>query len=146
MDAFNDKYLYHLDPKFRLRLPMEIRQQFEIKKGDQLHLIPYLSEHEHLEIRTESQWQLYKKKFLAQASNEHKKDFLRYAEVFQEYATVDGQGRIVITERIRDLCKLDETVAVINMHTYAEVWEKTNMERKYPDLLRAYKEFSDRLY
>ena len=146
MDAFNEKYIYSLDPKSRLLLPLEVRQQFKIKKGDHLYLIPNLSEPEYLEIRTESQWQSYQEDFSQQESNDQKKDFLRYAMMFQERVTVDGQGRFIISQRIRDLCKLEDAVAVINMRSYAEVWNKTHVERKYADMVRAFKELNDRMY
>jgi MraZ protein len=146
MDTFNEKYIYNLDPKSRLLLPLEIRQQFKIKKGDHLYLIPNLSEPEYLEIRTESQWQSYQEDFSKQESNDQKKDFLRYAMMFQERVKVDGQGRFIISQRIRDLCKLEDTVAVINMRSYVEVWNKSHVERKYADMVRAFKELNDRMY
>lgn len=146
MNAFNDKYIYALDPKSRLLLPLEIRQQFKIRKGDRLYLIPNLSDPEYLEIRTESQWQSYQDDLSKQESNDRKKDFIRYAMMFQERVTVDGQGRFIVSQRIRDLCKLEDEVAVINMRSYAEVWNKAHVERKYADMVRAFKEISDRLY
>jgi MraZ protein len=146
MNAFNEKYIHTLDPKSRLLLPLEIRKQFKIRKGDHLYLIPNLSEPEYLEIRTEAQWQSYQEEFSQQDSNQQKKDFLRYAMMFQERVTVDGQGRFIIPQRIRDLCKLEDTVAVINMRSYAEVWNKTHVERKYADMVRAFKDMNDRLF
>jgi MraZ protein len=146
MNAFNDKYIFQLDPKSRLRLPLEIRQQFKIRKGDRLYLVPNLSDPEYLEIRTESQWQSYHQEFAKQESNDQKKDFIRYAMMFQERVTVDGQGRFVISQRIRDLCKLEDEVAVINMQSYAEIWNTSHVERKYADMVRAFKEINDRLY
>ncbi|NIM19605.1 MAG: hypothetical protein GTO51_04395 [Candidatus Latescibacteria bacterium] len=146
MNGFNDKYLHTLDSKSRLLLPLDIRQQFKIRKGDQLYLIPNLSKPEYLEIRTEAQWKAYQEQFSRQESNDQKKDFLRYAMMFQERATVDGQGRVSISRRLCELCKLDATVAVINMQSYAEVWNITHMERKYADLVRAFKEINDRLF
>jgi MraZ protein len=146
METFNDKYLHTLDTKSRLLLPMEIRQTFKIKKGDELILIPNLSKPEYLEIRTASQWKVYQEDFVKQETNDQLKDFLRYVMMFQENVKVDGQGRIVLSQRIRDLCKLDGTVAVIKMRTCAEVWNKENMEHKFADLIRAFKGINDRLF
>ena len=146
MATFNDKYVYSLDLKSRLLLSMEIRQQFKIRKGDQLYLVPILSSPEYLEIRTESQWKAYQDEFSRQEPNNQKKDFLRYLMSFHERVTVDAQGRFVLSQRIRDLCKLGETVAVINMRTYAEVWNLEHMERKYADLVRAFEDINARLF
>jgi len=146
MNSFNDKYLHSLDSKFRLLLPKDIRDMFKIKKGDNLYLIPNMSTPEYLELRTEAQWQAYQDDLLRQESNVQKKDFLRYAMMFHERVTVDGQGRIVMSQRIRELCKLEDTVAVINMRSMAEVWNLNHMEQKYPDMVRAYKEINNRLF
>jgi MraZ protein len=146
MNSFNDKYLHSFDNKSRLLLPRDIREIFKIEKGDNLLLIPNLAPPEYLEIRTEAQWQVYQENLSKQESTAQKKDFLRYAMMLHEKITVDGQGRIVVSPRIRDLCKLDGTVAVINMGSFAEVWNVSHMELKYPDLVRAYKEINDRLF
>jgi len=146
MDAFNEKYIFTLDPKSRLLLPLEIRQQFKIRKGDRLYLVPNPSDPVFLEIRTEAQWQSYQENFFKQDANDRDKDFIRYTRMFQERVTVDGQGRFILSQRIRELCKLEEEVAVINMQTYAEVWNKAHVERKYADMVRAFKRINDRLY
>ena len=146
MNSFNDKYLHSLDSKSRLLLPKDIRETFKIKKGDSLYLIPNLSSPEYLELRTEAQWTAYQEDFSKQESNDQKKDFLRYAMMFQEKVTVDGQGRIIVSQRIRELCKLDGTVAVINMSSYTEVWNKSHMEQKYKEMIKAYKEINHRLF
>jgi len=146
MKSFNDKYLHSFDTKSRLLLPKDIRDLFEIKKGDSLCLIPNLFAPEYLEIRTEAQWQVYQEDFSKQESNDQKKNFLRYAMMFHEQATVDGQGRIVVSQRIRELCKLSGTVAVINMRSLFEVWNKSHMEQKYAEMVKAYKDINDRLF
>jgi division/cell wall cluster transcriptional repressor MraZ len=146
MNYFNEKYLCTLDHKARLLLPLDIRQQFKVRRSDILYLIPNTSDPEYLEIRTISQWQSYQQKLLEQEPNVQKKDFLRYTMMLHERVAIDGQGRVVISERLRKLCKLDGTVAVINMQTYVEVWNTAHMERRYADLVRAYRELSDRLF
>jgi MraZ protein len=146
MNFFNDKYLFSLDSKFRLLLPKDVRESFKIVKGKNLYLIPNLSAPEFLEVRTESQWKAYQDEFAKQESNDMKKDFLRFAMMSQEKVTVDGQGRFVLSQRIRKLCKLEGTVAVINMGTYIEVWNQQHMEQKYSDMVRAYREINTKLF
>jgi len=66
--------------------------------------------------------------------------------MLQETATVDGQGRILIPQRIRELCNIVDAVAVVDMDGYLEVWAKAQLEQKYADMVRAFKEMNDRMF
>ena len=143
---FNDKALLSTDPKGRLLLPKDIRDHFKIKKADLLFLVPNLSEPRYLEVRTEKQWKAYCESLRQEEAGEKKKDSFRYAMMLKEVATVDGQGRIALPQRIREACSLDGLVAVVNMEVYIEVWSKDHMERKYQDMIRAFKETNDRMF
>ena len=79
-------------------------------------------------------------------SGEEKKDTYRYAMMIKETAVVDGQGRFMIPSRIRETCSLDGVVAVVDMDIYIEVWRKSHMEKKYQDMVRAFKKTNDRLF
>jgi MraZ protein len=146
MNYFNDKYLHSIDQKGRLLLPRDIRDHFEIKKGDTLYLIPNSSEPPYLEIRTEAQWESYCESLMQQESNVKKKDFLRYARISQESVTMDGQGRLIIPQRLRDQCKLTKSVAVINMDRFIEVWDKSHVEARYHEMMKAFRELNDLLF
>ncbi|MDH3214729.1 MAG: hypothetical protein OEN01_00385 [Candidatus Krumholzibacteria bacterium] len=143
---FNEKSLHNIDPKGRLLLPKDIRHAFKIKKGDPLYLVPNLSDPQYLEIRTAKQWGDYCESLRRETSGEQKKDTFRYAMMSKEQSTVDGQGRILIPQGIRDSCKLDGSVAVINMDQYTEVWCQEHVERKYADMVRAFKATNDRIF
>jgi division/cell wall cluster transcriptional repressor MraZ len=143
---FNEKNLHSIDSKGRILLPKDIRGHFEIKKGNVLHLIPNLSGLSYLEIRPAQLWKRYRDSLRRQDAGEKKKDSFRYAQMLQETATADGQGRILIPQRLREVCQLGQTVAVINMDIYIEVWSKEHMDQKYADMVRAFKELNDRLF
>ena len=143
---FNDRAFHATDPKGRLLLPKEIRAEQGIKKADTLYLVPNLSDPPYLEVRTASQWDGYCTSLRDQDAGEKKKDSYRYAMLFKEKVTVDGQGRVMLPQRIRDLCKLNGDVAVINMDVYVEVWCKDHVETKYADMVRAFKDSNDRMF
>jgi DNA-binding transcriptional regulator/RsmH inhibitor MraZ len=143
---FNDKYLHTIDPKGRLLLPKDIRDHFKIKKSDPLYLVPNMADPPYLEIRSAALWRQYRESLRQHDPGEKKKNSFRYAMMLLETATADGQGRIFIPQRIRDICALDGTVAVINMDLYIEVWSKGNMERKYPELVRAFRDVNDHMF
>ena len=146
MSHFNEKSLHSIDPKGRLLLPKDVRDALKIKKGDSLYLIPNMADPPYLEIRTAKQWGEYLDGLRRETSGEQKKDTFRYAMMIKETALVDGQGRFMIPNRIREACKLDGAVAVIDMGVYVEVWCKEHMERKYTDMVRAFKETNDRMF
>jgi len=146
MNQFNDKYLHSIDGKGRLQLSRQIRAQLRLRKGETLHLLPNLETPPFLEIRTEKQWQEYQDRFMGQASGGLKRDFVRFVELSKETVLADAQGRIIIPRRLRDLCGLNEEVAVINMNTCIEVWNKDNVNQKYSDLVRAFKDINNSLF
>ncbi len=143
---FNEKSLHTIDGKGRLLLPKEVRQAYKIKKGDVLYLVPNLSDPPYLEMRTAKQWDAYRQSLRQETSSEQKKDTFRYAMMIKEKAVVDGQGRIMIPNRIRETCSLEGTVAVVDMDIYVEVWCKAHMAKKYADMVRAFKETNDRMF
>jgi division/cell wall cluster transcriptional repressor MraZ len=143
---FNERSLHTIDGKGRLLLPRDIRGTFKIKKGDLLHLVPNLADPPYVEIRTEAEWKGYCESLRHQQSGEKKKDTFRYAMMLMETAKVDGQGRILVPQRIREMCRLDKTVAVINMGLYFEVWCKDHIAKRYADMVRAFKETNDRMF
>jgi len=143
---FNEKSLHAVDPKGRLLLPKEVRDQLKIRKGQTLHLVPNLANPAYLEVRTTEQWEQYRSTLMQQLSSEQKKDAFRYTMMLVEAATVDGQGRIVLPQRLRDACKLEGQVAVINMHIHVEVWCKAHVDQRYADMVRAFKETNDRIF
>lgn len=146
MNYFNDKYLHSIDQKGRLLLPRDLREYFEMKKGDTLYLIPNASEPPYLEIRTEAQWDRYFESLMQQDNGVKKKDFLRYTRMSLETVTLDGQGRIIIPQRLRDQCSLAKSVAVINMDLFIEVWNQTHVEARYHDMMKAFRELNDNLF
>ena len=143
---FNEKNLHSFDSKGRILLPKEIRGHYDIQKSDILYLIPNLADTSYLEIRTEEAWSRYTASLRRQESGEKKKDTFRYAMMLKETVTVDGQGRILIPQGIREACELGQTVAVVNMDIYIEVWSKEQMDQKYDKMVRAFKETNDRMF
>ncbi len=63
-----------------------------------------------------------------------------------EQVTADGQGRIMISQRLRDLCRFDKEIAIIDMGDYIEAWNKEAVEQKYNDMLRAFNEINEQLF
>ncbi len=146
MDRFNDKYLHSIDQRGRLQLSRDIRAGFRVRKGDVIHLLPNPNNPPFLEARTKAQWETYQEALMSQPSSEAKRDFFRFIRLMHEQVTADGQGRIVVPQRLREFCGFEREVGVINMGTYVEVWNKKAVEQKYNDMLRAFNQINDQLF
>ncbi len=146
MDRFNDRYLQSVDARGRLQLSRDIRSEFKLKKGDLLYLLPATGERPHLEIRTRAQWEDFQARLREKAPGHLKTDFLRFVNLSKESVRADAQGRIGLPKRIRELCRLDGHVVVINMGFRVEVWNPEFVRDKYADFARAFQELNDSLY
>jgi transcriptional regulator MraZ len=144
---FNEKNLHSIDLKGRVLVPKEVRDKHRYKKGDVLYFTPNTSGAAYVEIRTEAQWKKHREQLLAAAEEgEAKKDSFRYADFFTKAATIDGQGRMAIPQGVREMCKLGDSVAIVDMDEHIEVWAKESFEQKYADMVRAFKEMNDRIF
>lgn len=145
MDQFNERCLQTIDPKGRLQLAKHVRERFRLKKGDVLYLLPSSEAPSYLEIRTESQWKEYQERFLEQAPGELKRDFIRFVELHKETVVADAQGRISIPKRLREACKLDGEVVVLNIPFCVEVWNRDHVGAKQSDFANAFKDINNSL-
>lgn len=155
MSRFNDKYLHTIDQRGRLQLPRDFRTVHKVKKGDVFHLLPNPNNPDllpdppnppFLEVRTKVQWEEYQNRLMAQESSEGKRDIFRLIQMDHVEVTADGQGRFVIPPRLRDACAFDSEVAVINMASFVEVWNKEAVQQKYNDMLKAFNEINNQLF
>ena len=135
--------LGNVDSKGRILLPGAIRHSFGMNKGDLLYLTPNLGDPPYLEIRTASQWEQYRNSLRRENPD---REVYRYALMIKECSVVDGNGRIMIPQRIRATCALDDEVVFIDMDLYVEVWCKRSVEEKYANLVRAFKQTNDGLF
>lgn len=143
---FNERNLHSIDSKGRILLPKDVRDHHKLKKGDVLRCVAIATNPAYVEIRTEAQWKNFRVGLRGTEPGESKKDSFRFADLSKDTATLDGQGRLSIPQWIRDICGIKETVAVVDMDEYIEVWAKENLEQRYIQMVRAFKERNDRLF
>ena len=146
MSRFNDKYLHFIDQKNRLQLSKDKRSGIELKKGATIHFLPNPNNPPFLEIRTKDQWDEYQARIMEQPPSAQKRDVQRFIDLMHEMVKADAQGRINIPQRLRDFCGFTKEVAVINMRTHLEVWDKDSVEQKYNDMRRAFNDINDQLF
>ncbi len=143
---FNEKDLHSIDLKGRVLVPRDIREKHHFKKGDVLHFTPNISGATYIEVRTDAQWKKHREQLLVAEGGETKKDSFRYAGFYSATATIDGQGRMFIPQKVRDMCNLGESVAIVDMEEHIELWAKESIEQKFADMVRAFKEINDQVF
>jgi MraZ protein len=146
MDYFDDRHIHSIDQRGRLQLPKDVRTGFKVRKGDSLFMFVNPNTPRFLEVRTKVQWGEMRQQLKELPSSGQKREFFRMMSLYTAEATADGQGRIIIPQRIRERCGFDSEVVVVNMATYAEVWNKEAVEQKYSDMLRAFNDINDQLF
>ena len=146
VDYVNEKYLQPIDAKGRVLLPKDFRDDFKIRKAEPLYLFPNITEPPYLEIRTQGLWDGYLAALLATFSGSDKKDMYRFVKTKYVRVAPDGQGRIVIPEKLRAICALDDEVLFVNMKKHIEVWNRKHIDTKDIAMSKAFRERSDELF
>lgn len=143
---FGEKHLHAIDPKGRLQLSRQVREQFKLKKGERLHLLPNIEEPPYLEIRTTAQWDEYERRFLSQVPGDLKRDFVRFVQLHRETVIADAQGRLILPRGLRERCQLEDSVIVIGMNACVEVWNPLLIERRYAEMAKAFKDINNTFF
>lgn len=107
-----------VDPKGRIILPREFRRDFEgglmVTKGldDCLYLLP-MKEWERLVTRIEEM----------PSGSEATRRFSRIFFANASHLVPDGQGRILIPPRLREMAGLQKEVVIVGLSNKAEIWD-----------------------
>ena len=117
-----------VDPKGRIILPREFRRDFEgglmVTKGldDCLYLLP-MKEWERLVGRIEEM----------PSGSESTRRFSRIFFANASHLVPDGQGRILIPPRLREMAGLKKDVGVVGLSNKAEVWDPDRWDKYETD-------------
>ena len=113
-----------VDPKGRIILPREFRRDFEgglmVTKGldNCLYLLPM------------KEWDKLVEKIEAMPSgSESTRRFSRIFFANASHLVPDGQGRILIPTRLREMASLNKEVVVVGLANKAEVWDPAEWEK-----------------
>jgi MraZ protein len=111
MDRFRGSAPARLDEKGRLKVPNLFRQQIEEAFGSEL-FVTSLHGREIL-VYPLPVWQALEEKLAAlPAIHRAKRKFLERVNYFGQNGTLDGQGRVLIPQILRDAAKLPADVVV----------------------------------
>ncbi len=113
------EYEHRLDNKGRLIVPSKLREElgctFMITKGLDSCLYIYPNE----------EWQLFAEKLRElPMTNKNARQFKRFFNSGATKCEVDGQGRILLPQTLRDFAKIEKDVVIIGNGEKAEIWNK----------------------
>ena len=111
------EYSHSIDDKGRVRIPKNFRddlgETFYVTKGFDKCLFAF----------SEDEWKIFMTK--VNQNYMKKKDFRRIQRFFTGSAnevTLDGQGRVTISQALRDYGNLGKDVTVVGMNNRVELW------------------------
>jgi MraZ protein len=117
--AFTGKYNHTIDSKGRLIFPSRLRDELE---ENQTMLMP--SPDPCIEVWSGEPWRDYEAKLLGQSkSDPSKRGVVRELFSAAHSDKVDSQGRITITQELRDHAGITRDVVIVGAGDHAEIWD-----------------------
>ncbi len=117
---FRGNHPTRVDEKGRLKLPAEFKRLVDEQYGTQFYITS--KDGRSAEIYPLPEWQKIEEK-LAQipSLNPAKKKFLNRVNYYGQMSEMDGQGRVLLPQILRETAKLAGDVVVFGVQTYLEV-------------------------
>jgi MraZ protein len=124
--AFTGKYSHTIDSKGRLIFPSRLRDELE---DNQTMLMP--SPDSCIEVWSGDAWREYERKLLGQSkSDSTKRDVVRELFSMAHSDKVDGQGRITITQELREMAGIARDVVIVGAGDHAEIWDPERLAER----------------
>ncbi|HTW48198.1 MAG TPA: hypothetical protein VMD92_09625 [Acidobacteriaceae bacterium] len=126
---FRGSHITRVDEKGRLKLPAEFKRQIDEEYGGQFYITS--RDGKVAEIHPMREWEKYEEK-LAQMPSSHpaKKKLLKRLNYYSQTAEMDGQGRVLLPQILREQAKLMAEVVVHGSEWHLEVSNREDYERE----------------
>jgi MraZ protein len=117
---FRGNHPTRVDEKGRLKIPAEFKRVLEEKYGDQFYITSF--DGKVAQVYPFEEWERIEQKLAGLSTfNPTKKKFLDRTNYWGQQAEIDGQGRLLIPQLLRESAEIKGEVAVTGMLTYLEV-------------------------
>jgi MraZ protein len=117
---FRGNHPTRVDEKGRLKLPAEFKRLVDEQYGTQFYITS--KDGQSAEIYPLQEWQKIEEKLAGIPSlNPAKKKFLNRVNYYGQMSEMDGQGRVLLPQILRETAKLAGDVVVFGVQTYLEV-------------------------
>ena len=117
---FRGNHPTRVDEKGRLKIPAEFKRLIDEKYGAQFYITS--RDGKVAEVYPFEEWQRLEEKFSKLSNfNPAKKNFLKRTNYYGQQVEMDGQGRLLIPQLLRESAEIKGEVAVMGYLTYLEV-------------------------
>ena len=117
---FRGNHPTRVDEKGRLKVPAEFKRVIDEKYGQQFYITSL--DGKVAQVYPFEEWERIEQKLAALSTfNPTKKKFLSKTNYWGQQVEMDGQGRLLMPQLLRDAARLKGEVAVTGYQTYLEV-------------------------
>lgn len=129
---FRGRQSARIDDKGRLKVPAEFRALIEQQYGTKLFVTSLTGEY--VRLYPMPVWEAVEAKLAAMPSTDRARGkFVQLTNFFGQTAELDGQGRVLIHQTLREEATMVGEVDVIGLLNYLEVWNHA----RYDSLIRS---------
>lgn len=126
---FRGSHTTRVDEKGRLKLPAEFKRQIDEEYGGQFYITS--RDGKLAEIYPMKEWEKFEKKLAEIPSfNPAKKKLLKRLNYYGQTSEMDGQGRLLLPQILREQAKLVTDVVVSGSELHLEVSNREDYERE----------------
>ena len=130
---FRGNHITRVDEKGRLKLPAEFKRQIDEEYGGQFYITS--RDGKVAEIHPMRKWEEFEQKLAAIPSfNAAKKKLVKRLNYYGQNAEMDGQGRVLLPQILREKAKLIAEVVVHGSEWHLEVTNREEYEREMEDV------------
>ncbi|MGO9088823.1 MAG: division/cell wall cluster transcriptional repressor MraZ [Candidatus Sulfotelmatobacter sp.] len=126
---FRGNHPTRVDEKGRLKIPAEFKRVIDEKYGTQFYITSL--DGDVAQVYPFEEWERIEQKLAGLSTfNPTKKKFLSKVNYWGQVVEMDGQGRLLIPQLLRDAARIKGDVAVTGYQTYLEVRNLEAYQRK----------------
>jgi MraZ protein len=130
---FRGNHITRVDEKGRLKLPAEFKRQIEEQYGGQFYITS--RDGKTAEIHPMREWEKFEEKLAAIPSfNPAKQKLLKRLNYYGQTAEMDGQGRVLLPQILREQASLIAEVVVAGSEFHLEVSNRESYEREMAEV------------
>lgn len=141
---FYGEYLHSIDRKGRLIFPSKFREVAKANFIEKFYITRGLDKC--LFMFSEEEWRSQEQKFRTISfTKQQARTFNRIYFSGAQEATADRQGRILISQYLKDFAQIKRDVVIVGVSNRIEIWSKDLWEKFYSDSRQSFEEIAEKL-